>query len=439
MPVRGIDRADPAQVRGADVDHAIAHHRRGLDPGAPEVQAPLQRAGGGVERVQARAAIADQHATLVQHRRGIDLGAGVEAPRLLAAGALQRVDEVVGAAEHDALAGERRAVADAAARIEAPAPLAARRIDGVEAAVARAHVHGVAGDQRLRALPVPVEHGGMRQHAWRRGVAERVAPLQLAAGAIELVEVSVVGDDVQRVGGQRDRAVDRRADAVGPGSAAVARLDRIDHAAGGADVGHAVGHHRRGIGLAAEARLPTRRRSRRHLGRRLLPRQRLHAPQLGGTVGSRQGAHQAITLERKRQGEGFVLDLVAVATQFAAGVDIEVVHDRLGQAQRELALVVAPELEAYLDPLLGRAHGAEPLALDRVRGGGQRVAARGQRRDQQPAPSARCALPGAGARDVRVGNRRGELRSNVHGVLLVPAAMRRAPVSAAQPSPVTAA
>src|SRR5690606_24745074 len=57
--VGGINGTDTAQIRGADVEHALIDHRRRLDPRTPEVEPPDLLAGGGVECVQTGTAIAD--------------------------------------------------------------------------------------------------------------------------------------------------------------------------------------------------------------------------------------------------------------------------------------------------------------------------------------------------------------------------------------------
>jgi hypothetical protein len=56
----------------------------------------------------------------------------------------------------------------------------------------------------------------------------------------------------------------------------------------------------------------------------------------------------------------------ALAADFAAGVDAEVVRDRLGQPQREFAGCVAVEFEANLDLFFRRSGRAQPETFDGV-------------------------------------------------------------------------
>lgn len=372
-PVLGRDGAHPAQIRRADIEHAVCQNGRRLHPRSPEEVLPQPLAVCEGERKEAAAPVADEDPVPGDERLVLDLRSRVVFPDLLAGGAIEGIDEVIGAAEEDALAGDRRPAAHPAAGREAPPPRSARRVDGVKPAVRRAGIDDAAFENRLRTVPVPVEDRRVSEQARGARIPEVVAPDLLAVWAAEPEEIAVVAGEEHGVRGHQRGAEDRAPGGERPDELSCPGVDRVEDAAGRADVHLALEDRRRGIDLAIETSLPGRRRSGRDVG------DRSDSRKLGGALEGRRAVRpgvmsfEPVALEPQRKGKLVDQDLLRLAPHGARRLDGEVVCDRLGQKELERTLGVAPEVEPDLDLLPLRSDGAEPQALDRIAGGSRSV------------------------------------------------------------------
>ena len=182
----------------------------------------------------------------------------LEAPLDVAGGGVERVEAAAVGADVDGLPPDRGRRVDVAARALRPAQLPARGAEGVDLPVGRADVDAPVRDRRRR----------VELAAAAEPVLRARPPDHLARAGADRVEIAVVGADEEPVARLRDRALDPALALERPAHAARPLVERVDAAAPVADVDAPVGEERRRLGRAdprPPADLPEAGRERDHL------------------------------------------------------------------------------------------------------------------------------------------------------------------------------